>query len=89
MDLDLAQAEYDREFAASERLAVQIEKAGVTVIVTMNLKPLYHKLAGRLEDTGLERIIAYAVQTSRELEDSDVRNAVVWRVTEAVAAVGG
>lgn len=29
---------------------------------------------------GLERIIAYAVQTSRDLEDSDVRNAVVWRV---------
>ena len=30
---------------------------------------------------GLERVIAYAVETSRELEDSDVRNAVVWRVT--------
>lgn len=29
---------------------------------------------------GLERIIAYAVKTSRELEDSDLRNAVVWRV---------
>ena len=28
----------------------------------------------------LERVIAYAVKTSRELEDSDVRNAVVWRV---------
>jgi predicted nicotinamide N-methyase len=30
---------------------------------------------------GLERVIAYAVKTTRELEDSDLRNAVVWRVT--------
>ena len=34
-----------------------------------------------LPKSGLERVIAYAVETSRELEDSDVRNAVVWRVT--------
>ena len=34
-----------------------------------------------LPKTGLERITAYAVKTSRELEDSDVRNAVVWQVT--------
>ena len=34
-----------------------------------------------LPKSGLERVIAYAVKTSRELEDSDVRNAVVWRVT--------
>ncbi len=33
-----------------------------------------------LPKRGLQRIIAYAVQTSRELEDSDVRNAVVWQV---------
>ncbi|MGF1629831.1 MAG: methyltransferase [Kiloniellaceae bacterium] len=32
---------------------------------------------------GLERIIAYGVKTSRELEDSDLRNAVVWRVMSA------
>jgi len=32
---------------------------------------------------GLERIIAYGVKTSRELEDSDLRNAVVWKVTSA------
>lgn len=30
---------------------------------------------------GLERIIGYAVKTSRELEDTDLRNAVVWRVS--------
>ncbi|WP_422365055.1 class I SAM-dependent methyltransferase [Pelagibius sp.] len=30
---------------------------------------------------GLERIIGYAVKTSRELEDTDVRNAVVWQVS--------
>ena len=29
---------------------------------------------------GLERITAYSVKTTRELEDSDLRNAVVWRV---------
>ncbi len=33
-----------------------------------------------LPKQGLERVIAYAVQTSRELEDSDLRNAVVWRI---------
>ncbi len=29
---------------------------------------------------GLERVIGYAVKTSRELEDTDLRNAVVWQV---------
>ena len=29
---------------------------------------------------GLERLTAYSVKTSRELEDTDLRNAVVWRV---------
>ncbi len=33
-----------------------------------------------LPKTGLERVVAYAVKTSRELEDTDVRNAVVWRL---------
>jgi predicted nicotinamide N-methyase len=33
-----------------------------------------------LPKEGLERIVAYAVKTSRELEDTDVRNAAVWRV---------
>ncbi len=33
-----------------------------------------------LPKTGLERVTAYAVKTSRELKDTDVRNAVVWRV---------
>jgi len=34
---------------------------------------------------GLERLIAYGVKTSRELEDSDLRNAVVWRVGAGVS----
>jgi predicted nicotinamide N-methyase len=34
---------------------------------------------------GLERIIAYGVKTSRELEDSDLRNAVVWRLAAGVS----
>ncbi len=33
-----------------------------------------------LPKAGLERMISYAVKTTRELEDSDVRNAGVWRV---------
>lgn len=32
-----------------------------------------------LPKQGLEWVIRYAVKTTRELEDSDVRNAVVWR----------
>jgi len=34
---------------------------------------------------GLERVTAYAVKTSRALEDTDLRNAVVWRVTGKTA----
>jgi predicted nicotinamide N-methyase len=34
---------------------------------------------------GLERIIAYGVKTSRDLEDSDLRNAVVWRLAAGVS----
>ena len=37
-----------------------------------------------LPKQGLERIIAYGVKTSRELEDTDLRNAVVWRVAAEV-----
>ena len=32
-----------------------------------------------LPKEGLERVVRYAVKTTRELEDTDVRNAVVWR----------
>lgn len=34
-----------------------------------------------LPKSGLERVISYAVQTTRELEDTDVRNAIVWQVS--------
>jgi predicted nicotinamide N-methyase len=40
-----------------------------------------------LPKSGLERIIAYAVKTTRELEDTDVRNAVVWRVEPTKPAI--
>lgn len=33
-----------------------------------------------LPKTGLEKLISYAVKTTRELEDTDVRNTSVWRV---------
>ncbi len=32
-----------------------------------------------LPKDGLEWVVRYAVKTTRELEDTDVRNAVVWR----------
>lgn len=35
---------------------------------------------GFLPKAGLERVIAYAVKTDRALEDTDVRNTVVWRL---------
>lgn len=38
-----------------------------------------------LPKSGLEKLARYAVQTTRELEDSDLRNAVVWRVTGAAS----
>lgn len=37
-----------------------------------------------LPKQGLERIIAYGVKTSRELEDTDLRNAVVWKVEKTM-----
>ncbi len=33
-----------------------------------------------LPKEGLQRVTAYAVKTTREIEDTDLRNAVVWRV---------
>lgn len=33
-----------------------------------------------LPKTGLQKLISYAVKTTRELEDTDVRNTSVWRV---------
>ncbi len=39
-------------------------------------------IRGYLPKSGLERVVKYAVRTTREIEDSDLRNAVVWRLTE-------
>ncbi|MDO8838800.1 MAG: methyltransferase [Parvibaculum sp.] len=33
-----------------------------------------------LPKTGMEKLVSYAVKTTRELEDTDVRNTSVWRV---------
>ena len=38
-----------------------------------------------LPKDGLDRVVRYAVKTTRELEDTDVRNAVVWRVAPVTA----
>jgi len=34
-----------------------------------------------LPKQGMEKLVAYAVKTTRELEDTDVRNTSVWRIT--------
>jgi predicted nicotinamide N-methyase len=51
-----------------------LSEAGVTVLLGD---------PGRtyLPKEGLEWLVRYAVKTTRELEDTDVRNAVVWRFT--------
>jgi predicted nicotinamide N-methyase len=64
------------EGALSERIGIWIHKlvdAGVTVLIGD---------PGRtyLPKTGLERLVSYAVKTTRELEDTDVRKTSVWRV---------
>ena len=38
-----------------------------------------------LPRSGLKRLARYAVETTRELEDSDLRNAIVWQVTGDIA----
>lgn len=38
-----------------------------------------------LPKSGLKRLARYAVRTSRELEDSELRNAIVWQVTGEIA----
>ena len=40
-----------------------------------------------LPKQGLEKLGRYAVQTTRELEDSDLRNAIIWRVTGEASSV--
>lgn len=65
---------YERELA--DRVFVWLRTLaarGATVLIGDPGRTYLPKL-------GLERLIAYSVKTSRELEDSDVRNAVVWRV---------
>ena len=42
-----------------------------------------------LPKSGLKRLARYAVPTTRELEDSHLRNAMVWQVTGEVAAPTG
>lgn len=61
--------------------------------LALRAEPWLRRLAGKgvmvlvgdpgrsfLPKAGLERLVAYAVKTDRALEDTDVRNAVVWRL---------
>ena len=43
---------------AEREIARQINDSGARILVTMNLSSLYRKVAGRLEDTCLEKIVA-------------------------------
>jgi predicted nicotinamide N-methyase len=65
---------YERPMA----VAVETWLKGLTAAGTLVL--LGDPGRSYLPKAGLERVIAYAVRTSRELEDTDVRNAVVWRL---------
>ena len=65
---------YERDLAdRAEPWLRRLAGRGVTVLVGDPGR-------GFLPKTGLERIVAYGVKTDRALEDTDLRNAVVWRV---------
>jgi predicted nicotinamide N-methyase len=65
---------YERDLAARvEPWLRRLAGGGVVVLVGDPGR-------GFLPKAGLERVIAYAVKTDRALEDTDVRNAVVWRL---------
>jgi predicted nicotinamide N-methyase len=66
---------YERDLAARvEPWLRRLAGGGVVVLVGDPGR-------GFLPKAGLERVIAYAVKTDRALEDTDVRNAVVWRLS--------
>ncbi len=65
---------YERDLAARvEPWLRRLAGGGATVLVGDPGR-------GFLPKAGLERVIASAVKTDRALEDTDVRNAVVWRL---------
>jgi len=65
---------YERDLAArAEPWLRRLAAAGATVLIGDPGR-------GFLPKTGLERLTAYAVKTDRALEDTDLRNAVVWKV---------
>jgi predicted nicotinamide N-methyase len=65
---------YERDLASrAEPWLRRLSGQGVTVLVGDPGR-------GFLPKAGLERVVAYAVKTDRALEDTDVRNAVVWRL---------
>jgi predicted nicotinamide N-methyase len=65
---------YERDLAARvEPWLRRLAGDGITVLVGDPGR-------GFLPKAGLERVIAYAVKTDRALEDTDLRNAVVWRL---------
>ncbi|MDX1422082.1 MAG: 50S ribosomal protein L11 methyltransferase [Kiloniellales bacterium] len=65
---------YERELAARlEPWLRRLAGRGVTVLVGDPGRAFLPK-------AGLERLIAYGVKTDRALEDTDLRNAVVWKV---------
>ena len=66
---------YERPMAESVWTWLRVLAASGVAVLTGDPGRSY------LPKEGLERVTAYAVKTTRELEDSDVRNAVVWRVS--------
>ena len=68
---------YERELAERVFAWLRVLSARGAVVLIGDPRRTY------LPKDGLERVISYAVKTTRELEDSDVRNASVWRVLPA------
>ena len=68
-----------RIFAWLQALASDSENGGRTVLMGDPNRTYLPK-------TGLETIAKYSVPTTRAIEDTDVRNARVWRVLPAPAA---
>ncbi|MDX1426151.1 MAG: hypothetical protein R3322_23665, partial [Kiloniellales bacterium] len=65
---------YERALAARlEPWLRRLAERGATVLVGDPGRAFLPK-------AGLERLIAYGVKTDRALEDTDLRNAVVWKV---------
>ncbi|MFQ5784567.1 MAG: long-chain fatty acid--CoA ligase [Alphaproteobacteria bacterium] len=55
---------------AEREVARQLRDSGARVVVTMNLKTLYHKIVGRLDDTEIESIVVCRMSAALPFPES-------------------